>query len=93
MTDTGALQNTGFRQTSGEIRELTEREVLVQAVNLASTSEELVEAEARLRLYEIRIELREERISYGELVELESLREYIDEDDIELLQAIDPEQE
>ena len=33
-------------------------------------------------------ELRAERISYGELVELESLAEYIDKDDLELLGAI-----
>ena len=40
------------------------------------------------RLEELRAELRAERISYGELVELESLAEYIDEDDVELLGAI-----
>ena len=42
----------------------------------------------RDRLEELRAELRAERISYGELVELESLAEYIDEDDVELLGAI-----
>jgi len=40
------------------------------------------------RLEELRIELRNECISYGELIELEELREYIDENDIELLHAI-----
>lgn len=40
------------------------------------------------RLEELRTELRAERISYGELVELESLAEYIDKDDVELLEAI-----
>ena len=39
------------------------------------------------RLEELRAELRAERISYGELAELESLAEYIDENDIELLEA------
>lgn len=39
------------------------------------------------RLEELRFELRSERISYGELVELGSLSEYIHEDDIELREA------
>ena len=40
----------------------------------------------------LRNELRNEQISYGELLELESLREFIDESDIELLQAINIEE-
>ena len=39
------------------------------------------------RLEELREELREECISYGELAELQSLREYIDDNDVELLEA------
>jgi len=39
------------------------------------------------RLEELRIELRNECINYGELAELQSLAEYIDKDDVELLQA------
>ncbi len=39
------------------------------------------------RLEYLRQELRAERISYGELVELQSLVEHIDEGDVELLQA------
>lgn len=39
------------------------------------------------RLEELRQELRKECISYEELVELQSLVEYIDKDDIELLEA------
>ena len=39
------------------------------------------------RLEEIRIELREERISYGELLELQSLIPHIEEGDVELLEA------
>jgi hypothetical protein len=39
------------------------------------------------RLEYIRQELRAERISYSELVELQSLAKYIDNGDIELLQA------
>ena len=39
------------------------------------------------RLEELRTELRNECISYGELAELCSLAEYIDKDDVELLQA------
>ena len=39
------------------------------------------------RLEYLRSELENERISYGELVELQSLAEYIDENDVELLEA------
>ena len=39
------------------------------------------------RLEYLRTELRKERISYGELAELQSLAEYIDKDDTELLEA------
>ena len=38
------------------------------------------------RLEELRTELRAERISYGELAELQFLSEHIDESDTELLQ-------
>lgn len=39
------------------------------------------------RLEYLRGELRAERISYGELAELQSLVEYIDKGDVELLEA------
>lgn len=39
------------------------------------------------RLEYLRQELRAERISIGELVELQSLAKYIDKDDLELLEA------
>jgi len=39
------------------------------------------------RLEELRLELRGEEISMGELVELQSLIQYIDEGDVELLEA------
>lgn len=39
------------------------------------------------RLEYLRTELRAERISYGELAELESLKEYIRPGDVELLEA------
>jgi len=39
------------------------------------------------RLEYLRKELRAERISYGELIELQSLAEHIEEGDVELLQA------
>jgi hypothetical protein len=45
------------------------------------------EVAAKKRLEELREELRAERISYGELAELESLKEYIDKGDVELLEA------
>lgn len=39
------------------------------------------------RLEYLRAELRAERISYGELFELQSLIPYIDKNDVELLEA------
>lgn len=39
------------------------------------------------RLEYLRAELRAERISYGELAELQGLTEYIDPSDVELLEA------
>ena len=39
------------------------------------------------RLEYLRNELRKECISYGEIFELQSLAEYIDKEDVELLQA------
>ncbi len=42
---------------------------------------------ARRRLEELRVELRGERLSYGELAELASLVYYIDADDVELQEA------
>lgn len=39
------------------------------------------------RLEYLRGELRGQRISYGELIELQSLAQYISPDDIELLEA------
>ena len=45
------------------------------------------EKAAKKRLEELRKELRAEKISYSELSELESLKKYIDDDDVELLQA------
>lgn len=38
------------------------------------------------RLEEIREEIRSERVSIGELIELRSLVEFIEKDDVELLQ-------
>lgn len=43
--------------------------------------------EIKKRLEYLRSELRAERISYGEIVELQSLAEYIEKDDVELLEA------
>ncbi|HUT43099.1 MAG TPA: hypothetical protein VMW95_02085 [Desulfobacterales bacterium] len=42
---------------------------------------------AKIRLECLRKELRKERISYGELLELQSLIKYIDPGDVELLEA------
>ena len=38
------------------------------------------------RLEEIREEIRSERVSIGELIELQSLVDYIEKDDVELLE-------
>ena len=43
--------------------------------------------EIKERLEYLRQELRQERISYGELAELQSLTEHIESDDVELLEA------
>lgn len=43
--------------------------------------------EIKKRLEYLRQELRQERISYGELIELQSLAEHIDLGDVELLEA------
>lgn len=43
--------------------------------------------EIKQRLEELRQELQNECISYGELMELQALAKYIDLDDVELLEA------
>lgn len=52
-----------------------------------SRIESLIATAASIRLEEIRAELRAERISWGELAELESLAKYIQPGDVELLEA------
>lgn len=47
----------------------------------------MTKAEIEARLEELRAELRAERISYGELAELQGLAEHIDPGDVELLEA------
>ncbi len=47
----------------------------------------IVEVTIQDRLEALRAELRAERISYGELAELQSLAQYIDKGDVELLEA------
>ena len=42
--------------------------------------------EIKNRLEYLREEIKQERISYGELLELQSLAEYIEEGDVELLE-------
>ena len=58
-----------------------------QQAELETAKKELDIVEKQLRLEELRKELRAERISYGELAELQSLAEYIDKGDVELLEA------
>lgn len=45
------------------------------------------EKDAKKRLEQIRKSLRKEKLSYGEIAELEALADFIDDDDIELRQA------
>lgn len=45
--------------------------------------------EIKKRLEYIREEIQNESISYGEIAELQTLKSYIDKDDIELLQWIE----
>ena len=40
----------------------------------------------KIRLEELRTEIQAERISYGEIAELQSLAQHIDKGDVELLQ-------
>ena len=42
--------------------------------------------EIKKRLEEIRKEIRKEKISYGEIAELQGLAEYIEDNDVELLE-------
>jgi len=44
------------------------------------------DAEIKERLEYLRGEIKAERISYGEIAELQSLAEYIEPDDVELLE-------
>jgi hypothetical protein len=44
-------------------------------------------SDTKERLEYLRTELRAERISYGELVELQGLIPFIEKDDVELLEA------
>ena len=50
------------------------------------TIETIKTAEAKKRLEELRAEIQAERISMGELLELQSLIPYIDKGDVELLE-------
>lgn len=44
------------------------------------------------RLEYLREEIQNERISYGEIIELDNLKKYINPNDIELLQWVSPEE-
>lgn len=48
---------------------------------------EKIDMDTKIRLEYLRNELRAERISYGELHELQSLASHIDPSDVELLEA------
>lgn len=68
-------------------RPLDERAAFLKDFLKLRTSEiELVGILASLRLEYLRGEIEAERISYGEIGELQSLTDYIDPDDVQLLQ-------
>jgi hypothetical protein len=54
---------------------------------LETAQKELDIIEKQIRLEELRAEIQSERISTGELLELQSLAPYIDKGDVELLEA------
>ena len=58
-----------------------------QQAELETAKKELDIMEKKERLEELRKELRAERLSTGELIELQSLIPYIDKGDVELLEA------
>jgi len=53
------------------------------------TLETMTKESIKQRLEELRIEIQNERISIGEIIELQSLIEHIDSGDVELLQWAD----
>jgi hypothetical protein len=67
--------------TADELRTLATR------IMLATGADEPEEPSTTARLEYLRGELRAERISYGELVELQGLAEHIDPGDVELREA------
>jgi len=68
---------------------LIQAQNLIQDAKSVRTTESLFDevADKKERLEEIRIELNNESISYGELVELQELVEFIEEGDVQLLEA------
>lgn len=52
----------------------------------AQQVKDVMQATAKVRLENIREEIRQERVSFFELAELRSLKEYIEENDVELLE-------
>jgi hypothetical protein len=57
-----------------------------ELIEFARLQHKSKDSKAKERLEYLRQEIRAERISYGEIAELQSLREYIDSGDVELLE-------
>jgi len=72
------------RQTSDESIESIHFE---SEADLLDTVKRMITDAAKARLEELRAELEKECISYGEIFELQGLVEYIDKDDVQLLEA------
>ena len=68
-------------------RPIEERAAIIrEAMKLKTPESEIIQILASQRLEHLRGEIRAERISYGEISELQSLVEFIPSDDSELLQ-------
>ncbi len=72
---------------SRDAREMIEDTEVNDLAEMMDTEPESIAIVAKQRLEYLRGELREECISTGELVELQSLSEYIPADDVELREA------
>ena len=77
----------GLEYTSRPFQNFVKRAVLAVLEHNQDELPEIVADLKRKRLEELREELRNETISYGELIELQRLVPFMDSDDVELLEA------
>ena len=85
--DFSGTKFVGYKYANGGGIDGGMNNLTIQEVSFAKGgSVKKVPAYAKKRLEQLRTEIREERISYGEIAELESLKKYIDPNDVELLE-------